>query len=61
MLFAGVELCEIGFSNFIARSKKKYRNRLNAAPHLRIQFSRIGPNIQRICEERTLFALKLAM
>jgi hypothetical protein len=32
-------LCEIGFSNYAA-TKTKYRNRLNAAPDLRIELSR---------------------
>jgi hypothetical protein len=29
----------------------KYRNRLHAAPDLRIQLSSIRPNIKGICEE----------
>jgi hypothetical protein len=44
-------LCETGFSNYAA-TKKKYTNRLNAAPDLRIQFSSAKPNIKIICEEK---------
>jgi peroxiredoxin len=40
--FASARLCETGFSNYAA-TKSKYRNRLNAAPDLRIQLSKIKP------------------
>jgi hypothetical protein len=49
--FASTYLCETGFSNYAA-TKTKYRNRLNAASDLRIQFSNIKPNIKRICEQK---------
>jgi hypothetical protein len=54
--FAGIDFYEIGFS-----MGKKGTETSNAAPDLRIQFSHIRPNIKRICEEETLFALKLAI
>lgn len=37
--------CEAGFSSY-AYTKSKYRNRLDAAPDLRIQVSDIKPNFQ---------------
>uniref|UniRef100_K7FJM3 Zinc finger BED-type containing 5 n=1 Tax=Pelodiscus sinensis TaxID=13735 RepID=K7FJM3_PELSI len=49
--FASAYLCETGFSNYAA-TKTKYRNRLNAAPDMRIQLSSIKPNIKRICQEK---------
>uniref|UniRef100_K7G4R7 DUF4371 domain-containing protein n=1 Tax=Pelodiscus sinensis TaxID=13735 RepID=K7G4R7_PELSI len=49
--FASTYLCETGFSNYAAM-KTKYRNRLNAAPDMRIQLSSIKPNIKRICQEK---------
>uniref|UniRef100_K7FPI3 BED-type domain-containing protein n=1 Tax=Pelodiscus sinensis TaxID=13735 RepID=K7FPI3_PELSI len=41
--FASTYLCETGCSNYAAM-ERKYRNRLNAVPDMRIQ-----PNIKRIC------------
>uniref|UniRef100_A0A452HAN9 Zinc finger BED-type containing 5 n=1 Tax=Gopherus agassizii TaxID=38772 RepID=A0A452HAN9_9SAUR len=42
-------LCETEFSYYTA-TKTKYRNRLDAAPDMRIQLSSIIPNIKRICD-----------
>uniref|UniRef100_K7EX73 HAT C-terminal dimerisation domain-containing protein n=1 Tax=Pelodiscus sinensis TaxID=13735 RepID=K7EX73_PELSI len=49
--FASTYLCKTGFSNYAAM-KTKYRNRLNAAPDMRIQLSSIKSNIKRICQEK---------
>lgn len=42
--------CEAGFSSY-AYTKNKYRNRLNAAPDLRIQVSDIKPNFKNIVNQ----------
>jgi hypothetical protein len=49
--FASTQLCETGLWNYAA-TKTKYRNRLLAAPDLRIQLSNIKPSIKRICDEK---------
>ncbi|XP_029768663.1 zinc finger BED domain-containing protein 5-like [Terrapene carolina triunguis] len=49
--FATTYFCETGFSYYTA-TKTKYRNRLDAAPDMRIQLSRIIPNIKRICDRK---------
>lgn len=32
--------------------KSKYRNRLDAVAHMRIQLSSIVPNIKQVCDEK---------
>lgn len=49
--FATTYMCESGFSKY-ARTKTKYRSKLNAAPDMRIQLSNIEPNFERILESK---------
>lgn len=49
--FTTTYLCEAGFS-YYAATKSKYRNRLNAAPDIRIQLSNIEPDIKKICNSK---------
>lgn len=46
--------CEAGFSTY-AYTKNKYRNRLNAAPDIRIQQSDIKPNFKTIMNKMKQF------
>lgn len=50
--FATMHLYESGFSYYVA-TNTKYRNRLDAAPHMRIRLSSITPNIKYICVKKT--------
>ncbi|CAM4478460.1 unnamed protein product [Lepidochelys olivacea] len=49
--FATTYLCETRFSYYTA-TKNKYRNRLDAAPDMRIQLSSIIRNSKRICDRK---------
>ncbi|GBL90425.1 Zinc finger BED domain-containing protein 5 [Araneus ventricosus] len=49
--FATTNLCEAGFSKYVA-TKTKYRNKLDAAPDMRIQLSNLTPNFKRIMESK---------
>lgn len=49
--FATTYLCEAGFSKYVA-TKSKYRNKLDAAPDMRVQLSNIMPNFKRIIESK---------
>ncbi|XP_060881526.1 zinc finger BED domain-containing protein 5-like [Metopolophium dirhodum] len=49
--FATTYLCESGFSSYAA-TKTKYRNRLNVEPDLRLQLSKIKPDIAKLCQNR---------
>jgi len=45
--FATTYLCEAGFSKYVS-IKTKYRNKLDAAPDMRVQLTNITPNFKRI-------------
>jgi len=49
--FATTYLCETGFSAYAA-TKTKYRNRLNVEPDLRIQLSKIEPDIAKLSKNK---------
>ncbi|GBM84908.1 Zinc finger BED domain-containing protein 5 [Araneus ventricosus] len=49
--FATTYLCEAGFSKYVA-TKTKYRNKLDAAPDMRVQLSNLTPNFKRIMESK---------
>ena len=49
--FATTYLCESGFSSYAA-TKTKYRNRLNVEPDLRLQLSKIKPDIAKLCQNK---------
>jgi hypothetical protein len=51
MPFATTYLCEAGFSKYV-ETKTKYRNKLDAAPSVRVQISNIMPNFKRIMESK---------
>ncbi|GBM06132.1 Zinc finger BED domain-containing protein 5 [Araneus ventricosus] len=59
--FATTYLCETGFSKYVA-TKTKYRNKLDAAPDMRVQLSNLTPNFKRIMESKEAgasFTLKI--
>ncbi|GFS93797.1 zinc finger BED domain-containing protein 5 [Nephila pilipes] len=51
LLFATTYLCEVGFSKYVA-TKTKYRNKLDAAPDMRVHLSKLMPNFKRIVESK---------
>ncbi|GBO15784.1 Zinc finger BED domain-containing protein 5 [Araneus ventricosus] len=56
--FATTYLCEAGFSKYVA-TKTKYRNKLDAAPDMRIQLSNLTLNFKSIKEAGASFTLKI--
>jgi hypothetical protein len=48
LVFSTTYLCECGFSS-IMYIKNKYRNRLSIEPDLRLNLTKIEPDIQKLC------------
>lgn len=44
-------LCETGFSTY-AGTKSKYRNKLDAKPHMRLQLSSVKPDIKQLMKSK---------